>query len=226
MIAIVLLLGLVLAMMWRVYRHHERSIAVPDEPALVRYGAAAASAASIDAPDVVLGTPTAHQSGMNLAPKFTKIIASAALVTALAVVPASAAVPEARNITAQFAANAPDVERLQVFEVGGVVILRGRTYERSAAEAAARTVQAQGYSRIANLIQIIEAPNDVTIQREAERELAIHRSLAGSQLSVESEKGIIYLRGRIQHDLQKDIAVAVLRSVEGVREVRSELIRN
>ena len=45
MLAIVLLLGLALAMMWRVYLHHERSIAVPDEPALVRYGAAAASAA-------------------------------------------------------------------------------------------------------------------------------------------------------------------------------------
>lgn len=45
MIAIVILLGLSLAMMWRVYQHHERSIALPDEPALVRYGAAAASAA-------------------------------------------------------------------------------------------------------------------------------------------------------------------------------------
>lgn len=170
--------------------------------------------------------PTAHIQGMTIAPKFTKIIASAALVGALSIVPASAAAPEARNITAQFTASAPDVERLQVFEVGGVVILRGRTYDRGAAEAAARAVQAQGHSRIANLIQIIEAPNDVTIQRAAERELAMHRSLGGSQLSVESEKGIIYLRGRIQHDLQKDVAVAVLRSVEGVREVRSELVKN
>jgi hypothetical protein len=45
MIGIVMLLGLALAMMWRVYEHHERSIAVPDEPALVRYSAAPASAA-------------------------------------------------------------------------------------------------------------------------------------------------------------------------------------
>ena len=45
MIGIVMLLGLALAMMWRVYEHHERSIALPDEPALVRYGAAPASAA-------------------------------------------------------------------------------------------------------------------------------------------------------------------------------------
>jgi hypothetical protein len=37
MIAIVILLGLALAMMWRVYLHHERSIADPDEPALVKY---------------------------------------------------------------------------------------------------------------------------------------------------------------------------------------------
>lgn len=45
MIAIVLLLGLALAMMWRVYLHHGRLIAVPEEPALVKFGAAAASAA-------------------------------------------------------------------------------------------------------------------------------------------------------------------------------------
>ena len=163
---------------------------------------------------------------MNIAPKFTKPIAAAIVVSALTFVPASAAAPEARNITAQFVSMTPDIERLQVLEVGGVVVLRGRTYDRSAAEAAARSVQRMGYSRIANLIQILEAPNDVNIQREAERELAMHRSLGGSQLSVASEKGILFLRGSIRHDLQRDIAVAVLRNVEGVREVRSELVRN
>ncbi|MGZ8867214.1 MAG: BON domain-containing protein [Thermoanaerobaculia bacterium] len=45
-------------------------------------------------------------------------------------------------------------------------------------------------------------------------------------MSVESEKGIIFLRGSVRHDLQKDVAVAVLRSVEGVREVRAELVKN
>jgi len=164
--------------------------------------------------------------GMTIAPKFTKTIAAAVLVSALTMVPASAGAPEARNITDQFASIALDIDRLQVIEVGGVVVLRGRAYDRSAAEAAARSVQRMGYSRIANLIQILEAPNDVNIQREAERELALHRSLGGSQLSVASEKGIIFLRGSVQHDLQKDIAVAVLRSVAGVREVRSELVRN
>jgi osmotically-inducible protein OsmY len=163
---------------------------------------------------------------MTIAPKFTKTIAAAVLLSGLTIVPVSAAAPEARNITAQFASITPDIDRLQVIEVGGVVVLRGRAYDRAAAEAAARSVQRMGYSRIANLIQILEAPNDVNIQREAERELAMHRSLGGSQLSVASEKGIIFLRGSVQHELQKDIAVAVLRSVEGVREVRSELVRN
>ena len=41
MIAIIVLLGLALAMMWRVYLHHQRSIADPDEPALVKYQAEA-----------------------------------------------------------------------------------------------------------------------------------------------------------------------------------------
>jgi hypothetical protein len=37
MMTMLILLGLALAMMWRVYLHHERSIGIPDEPALVRY---------------------------------------------------------------------------------------------------------------------------------------------------------------------------------------------
>lgn len=38
MIGIVILLGLALALMWRVYLHHERSLTPSDEPALVSLG--------------------------------------------------------------------------------------------------------------------------------------------------------------------------------------------
>src|SRR5687767_12141160 len=89
-----------------------------------------------------------------------KLIAALAVLVALTALPAAAAAPEARNITAQFAGDSLAVDRMQVYEVGGVVIIRGRTYERSAAEAASLRAQVLGYSRIANLIQVLEAPND------------------------------------------------------------------
>ena len=158
-----------------------------------------------------------------IAQALTAVLAMLFFVT---VVPASAAAPEPpRNITAQFAGASLPVETLQAFEVGGIVVLRGRTPLRSAAEAAGQYAQRLGYTRVANLIQVIESPNDVTIRRDAERELAIHPSLDGSRISVESENGIVYLRGSVQHPMQKDMAVAVLRNVDGVREIRDQLER-
>ena len=150
---------------------------------------------------------------------------SAVLVVLLTFVtfPAAAAPAEARNITSEFADTGFAIERLAVYEVGGIVVLRGRTYDRSVAAAAGIYAQALGYERIANLIQVLEQPNDEIIRRDAERELALHRALGGTRLSVESERGVVFLRGHVQHALQADLAVNVLRNVEGVREVRAEV---
>lgn len=156
------------------------------------------------------------------APTLAAVLAVLALVV---MVPADAAESDVRNLTPQFASNGFAIDRLQAFEVGGVVVLRGRTYDRGAAEAATLYARVLGYPRVANLIQILEAPNDIEISRAAERELAMHRSLHGSRLSVNSDKGVLVLRGRVKNEAQKDMAIAVLRSVEGVREVRAELER-
>lgn len=150
-----------------------------------------------------------------------------AVLAALLALPAAAAEPQpqVRNLTAQFAGNGFAVERLQVYEVGGVVILRGRTFDRGAAEAAGLYAQVLGYGRVANLIQVLEAPDDHQIRREAERELAVHRALHGSRLSVDSKQGVLTVRGSVRSDMQREMALTVLRSVEGVREVRAELQR-
>lgn len=156
------------------------------------------------------------------APTLTAVLAVLAF---LVTIPATAAEAEVRDLTPQFATSGFAVERLQAFEVGGVVVLRGRTFDPSAAEAATLYARVLGYPRVANLIQISEAPNDHEIRRQAERELAMHRSLHGSRLSVASTKGVVVLRGSVKNDMQREMAVAVLRSVEGVREVRAELAR-
>jgi osmotically-inducible protein OsmY len=155
------------------------------------------------------------------APTLTAVFAALFLMA----VPASADAPEARDISIQFTSAGSSVQNLQAFEVGGIVILRGKTALRSAAVELGKHAQSLGYSRVANLIQVAEAPNDAEIRREAERELSIHRSLAGSRISVESLDGIVYLRGQVQHEMQTEMAVAVLRNVEGIREVRSQLER-
>ena len=112
---------------------------------------------------------------------------------------------------------------MQVSEVGGIVVIRGRTLDRAKAESAGRIAQSLGYARVANLVQITEPADDAAIQRRAERELAIHRSLDGCSFRVESQQGVVRIAGRVHSELQKDVAVQLLRNVDGVREVHSSL---
>lgn len=136
---------------------------------------------------------------------------------------ASAKEPVATDLTAQFRSAGADAEQLQVSEIGGIVIIRGRTLDRAKAENAGRIAQSLGYARVANLVQIAEPADDAAIQRRAERELAIHRSLDGCSFRVESRQGVVRIAGRVHSELQKDVAIQLLRNVDGVREVHSSL---
>jgi osmotically-inducible protein OsmY len=136
---------------------------------------------------------------------------------------ASAKDPGTTDLTAQFRAAGADAEELQVSEVGGIVIIRGRTLDRVKAENAGRIAQTLGYARVANLVQITEPADDAAIQRRAERELAIHRSLDGCSFRVQSTQGVVRIAGHVHSELQKDVALQLLRNVDGVREVHSSL---
>lgn len=115
------------------------------------------------------------------------------------------------------------IQGLRVMEVGGVAVLRGATTDPAQAVRAGALVQALGYTRVANLIRIIEAPDDAAIERTAERRLAMNRSLDGCQLRVDSQKGIVNVAGQVDSELQKDVAVSLLRNIEGVRQVTTNL---
>ena len=143
----------------------------------------------------------------------------------IAVTPAAlAATPQTRNITDQFVASGATVDRLQVYEVGGVVIIRGRVVEQSQAEILSRHAAGLGYTRVANLVQTIEN-HDAEMARAAERELTMHRSLDGCRFQVSAEKGVIRVAGSVTHELQKDVASQVLRSIDGVKSVEMNLNR-
>ncbi len=129
---------------------------------------------------------------------------------------------ESKDLTKLFRDGGINIERLQVVEVGGIVVIRGRTLDMLRAEEAGRFAQSLGYSRVANLVQLTTPADDATIQRKAERELAIHRSLDGCALQVASNNGVVTLSGRVSHELQKDVAVELVRNIDGVRSVLAD----
>jgi osmotically-inducible protein OsmY len=116
-----------------------------------------------------------------------------------------------------------NVQGLRALEVGGIVVLRGKAVDRATAERAGLLAQGLGYARVANLIQVIEPPDDAAIERTAERKLAQQRSLDGCTFHVDSQGGVLRVAGRVQHELQKDVAVSALRNIEGVRTLQTNL---
>lgn len=140
-------------------------------------------------------------------------------------VPAIAQQPATHDLTQQFVTAGVSVEGLRAVEVGGIVVLRGRTTDRSSAEQAGSVAQSLGYARVANLIQVAGVPDDARIERVAERKLAIHRSLDGTQIAIDSTNGVVRLTGKVSNELQKDMAASLVRTIDGVRAVQVALQR-
>ena len=150
----------------------------------------------------------------------TKAVAIAAILLAGTTV--FAATPQTTDLTEQFRGAGAAVDRLQVYEIAGIVIIRGRAASTADAESLNQYAQTLGYSRVANLIQIVKHEDDL-IARKAERELSVHRALDGCQFRVTSDHGVVHLSGRVAHELQKDVAMQVLRSIDGVQSVQVAL---
>jgi osmotically-inducible protein OsmY len=157
------------------------------------------------------------------APLVTAAILTAAMATSSFAARATA--PQPTDLTPTFRTAVLNVERLQVFEIGGVVVIRGRAVEKADAEAAGLYAKSLGYNRVANLVQVITPPDDAAIARAVERELTMHRGLEGCKLSVAADRGVVRIAGSVRHEMQKDMALAVVRNVSGVREVHSTLDR-
>jgi osmotically-inducible protein OsmY len=151
----------------------------------------------------------------------TKAVAIAAILVAMSPV-ATAATPQTTDLTNTFRGAGAAVDRLQVYEIAGIVIIRGRAADKAEAEVLNKYAQTLGYGRVANLIQIVKHEDEL-IARRAERELSVHRALDGCQFRVSSNKGVVKLSGSVAHELQKDVALAVLRSIDGVQSVEVSL---
>jgi len=153
-------------------------------------------------------------------------LTAAFFAAAILLVPAAyAAEPQTRDVTPLFADGGVAFNGFRAIDVGGILVLRGRTADREQAEAAGRYATTLGYARVANLVQIAEPVDDAAIERRAERQLALHRSLDGCDIRVISQQGVVKISGRVQQELQKDMAIEVIRNVDGVKSVSSDLQR-
>src|SRR3954454_17708097 len=112
--------------------------------------------------------------------------AAVVIAFSLCAIPAFAIQPAAHDVTPQLVTAGVTVDGLRAVEVGGIVVLRGRTADKTAAEQAATVAQSLGFTRVANLIQVADVPDDARIMRLAERELSVHRGLDGTQIVVDS----------------------------------------
>lgn len=133
--------------------------------------------------------------------------------------------PQPTDLTPVFRSAGFDIDRLQVFEIGGVVVIRGRSVDAEAAAAAGRYATTLGYTRVANLVQILPPPNDGAIRRAAERELSVHRGLDGSRFQIAVNRGIVRIGGSVSHAMQKDMAIRLVRNLDGVRGIETDFDR-
>ncbi len=147
------------------------------------------------------------------------------LAMALAVPAAYAVQPQATDLTKLFHDGGVNIDRLQVVEIGGIVVIRGFTNDPQRAADAASFAQSHGYTRVANLVQVTTPVDDSAIQRKAERALTINRGLDGTSRRIASRDGVVHLSGRITNELQRDMAVNLVRNIDGVRAVNADGIQ-
>jgi osmotically-inducible protein OsmY len=147
------------------------------------------------------------------------------LLTVFAFSPLTArAQSDALDVTAAFRNAGVKVDNLLVYQISGIVLIRGTTADRFNAEEAHRVAKSLGYARIANLIVVTESCNDKAIVQAAERSLSRNRSLDGCTFRINSLFGIVRIGGSVDQEAQKGIAIELLRRVEGVTNVSSDLI--
>ncbi|MDQ6800458.1 MAG: BON domain-containing protein [Acidobacteriota bacterium] len=136
---------------------------------------------------------------------------------------AASAQSEPVDLTAQFRSSGVDIADLQVYQINGIVLIRGTSADKVKAENAGIVAKNLGYPRVANLIGLSGAIRDVDIVRFAEGSLVRGRALEGCKFHIDSVNGIVTIGGSVYQEMQRDVAVDLLRKIDGVKEVRSTL---
>ncbi len=152
---------------------------------------------------------------------------AASVTAASAVQPAAPAAPStaAYDLTGQFRSLALPIANLRVYEIGGIVLIRGTAADRASAEQAGLLAETLGYKRVANLVQVAEPAADVTIERIAEQRLLEDTALEGCKFHISSDRGVVRVTGKVAEDIQKSEVVMLVRTIAGVRDVQTNLTK-
>ena len=146
-----------------------------------------------------------------------------ALCVASLVPIAASAQSEPVDLTAVFQSSGVDITDLQVYQINGIVLIRGTSADREKVENAGTVARNLGYQRVANLIGLAGTTKDVDIVRFAEGRLVRQRALEGCKFYIDSLNGVVRIGGSVYREMQKDVAVELLRRIDGVKEVHSTL---
>jgi osmotically-inducible protein OsmY len=130
------------------------------------------------------------------------------------------------DLTAAFIKNGVVIDGLAVSQISDIVLICGKTNDRTKAEEASRIATSLGYHRVANLIVVRDdVTADAAIVYTGQRRLELEPALEGCRFRVDSTRGVIRLTGRVHRDAQADLAVKILSRIDGVKAIHPDLAR-
>lgn len=110
----------------------------------------------------------------------------------------------------------------------GVVVLKGTVNEASSKRLAEDTVEnLPGVVRVDNRLKVrYEEPekSDTWLATKIRSTLIFHRNVSSTKTGVDVAEGVVTLRGEAANQAQKDLTEEYVRDVEGVKEVRNEIV--
>jgi osmotically-inducible protein OsmY len=111
----------------------------------------------------------------------------------------------------------------------GVVTLTGSVSEESHKSLAGETLAGlPGVKTVDNRLEVVgERPaenSDTWLMMKVKTTLLFHRSVSGSKTEVNVKDGIVTLQGEATSQAQKDLTTEYAKDIEGVKEVKNEMV--
>lgn len=136
---------------------------------------------------------------------------------------AATPLPSVKTLITALQDSGLSIDALDVRTAEGIVIVRGRTADVTTRDQATNVLKQIGINRVANMIRVDPRRADDEIARTAERRLVSDPGLGGCRFAVSCERGVLRVRGSIISDLQRETTARVLRKIDGVVEVQTDL---
>jgi len=120
-------------------------------------------------------------------------------------------------------------DAIKIQSKDGVVTLTGSVSEESHKSLAGETLAGlPGVKTVDNRLEVVgERPaenSDTWLMMKVKTTLLFHRSVSGSKTEVNVKDGIVTLQGEATSQAQKDLTTEYAKDIEGVKEVKNEMV--